>query len=183
MIPSTIAQEKYLVKQLQIQESSIPDIDSEVIAAARSGHSYDELLVTGRSQLEAPRCRRTPDETFHHLLQCPHERVRKLCTDSLKHIEQVGASLKIPTSIIWLVLQILQHECALANHPPPTDPKLLQLWEAQSKFSFSNFILRWFSRLWRNALQQYGSDDSSGQATQLLTLMGWTLQAFMDLQK
>jgi hypothetical protein len=161
MIPSTIAHEKYLVKRLQIQESSIPDIDSEVIAAARSSHSWPRLARTskmmnywlpvghnwkhhGADNDRCPCCG-TPDDTFHHLLQCPHERIRKLCKDSLKHIEQVGASLKIPASIIWLVLRIVQHECALADHPPLTDPKLLQLWEAQSKLGFSNFILGWFS--------------------------------------
>jgi hypothetical protein len=48
MVPSTIAQAKYLVTRLRIQESTIPDIDSEVIAAARSNHSWPRLAQTSK---------------------------------------------------------------------------------------------------------------------------------------
>jgi hypothetical protein len=187
MIPSTIAQEKYLVKRLRIQEASIKDIDDEVNAAARSDHSWARLARTskmmnywlpvghnwrhhGADNDRCPCCD-APDETFQHLLQCPHKRIRQLCKNSLKYIEQAGSSLKIPTSIIWLALRIVQQECALADLPPPTDPTLHLIWEAQSKLGFSNFILGWFSRSWGQAIQYYGSDDPSGQTSQLLTLI------------
>ena len=187
MIPSTIAQEKYLVTRLRIQESSIKDIDDEVIAAARSDHSWARLARTskmmnywmpvghnwrhhGADNDRCPCCG-TPDETFHHLFQCPHERIRQLCTNSLKYIEQAGSALKIPASIIWLALRIIQNECAIADHPPPTDPVLSKVWEAQAKLGFPNFMLGWFSRSWRKAIQHYGSADPSGQASQLVTLI------------
>jgi hypothetical protein len=48
MVPSTIAQAKYLVTRLRIQESTIPDIDSEVIAAARSNHSWPRLAQASK---------------------------------------------------------------------------------------------------------------------------------------
>ena len=187
MVPATIAQEKYLVTRLRVEASTIPDIDSEVIAAARSNHTWPRLARTskmmnywlpvghnwrhhGADNDKCPCCGQ-PDETFHHLLQCTNERMRKVCQDSIKHIEKIGATLKLPASIMWLTLRILKQECTLEDSLPPTEPKLLKIWEAQSKIGFSNFVLGWFSRSWRDGFSSFGSDDPSGQTAQLLTLL------------
>jgi hypothetical protein len=79
---------------------------------------------------------------------------------------------KIRSSTIMSKLELhWKSQLALADHPPPTEPTLLQIWEAQSKLGFSNFILRWLSRSWCEEIGFYGSNDPSGHAAQLLTLI------------
>ena len=187
MVTATIAQEKYLVTRLRVAESVIPDIDNEVIAAARSNHKWPRLARTskmmnswlpvghnwrhyGADNNKCPCCGQ-PDETFHHLLQCTNERMQKVCQDSIRHIERTGATLKLPASIMWLAIRIIKQECNMEDLHPPTEPMLLQIWEDQSKIGLSNFVLGWISRSWRKGLSHFGSVDPTGQAAQLLTII------------
>jgi hypothetical protein len=187
MVTATIAQEKYLATRLRVAESTISDIDNEVIAAARSNHKWPRLARTskmmnywlpvghnwrhhGADNDKCPCCGQS-DETFHHLLQCTNKRMRKVYQDAIQHITKIGATLKLPASIMWLALRILKQGCTLEDLHPPTEPTLLKIWEAQSKIGLSNFVLGWFSRSWREGFSHFGSEDPSGQAAQLLTLI------------
>jgi hypothetical protein len=64
----------------------------------------------------------------------------------MEHIEKAGTSLKIPASIIWLLLKILRDKCDIEEAFPPSDPTLNQIWEAQMKIGFHHLILGWISR-------------------------------------
>ena len=89
----------------------------------------------------------------------------------MEHISKAGASLKIPASIMWLLLRILKHECKLEENTPPPDRNLRDIWEAQKEIGFHNFITGWISRSWQRGLRYYESKDPGGQAAQILTLI------------
>ena len=187
LIPAAEAQKKYIREKLGISEDAVKDIDTETIAAARAGHLWNRTArITkmmnkwlpvghnwrhhGADNDKCPGCG-TPDETFAHLFQCPNTKLRVVCQEAMEHISKAGASLKIPVSIMWLLLRILKHECKLEENTPPPDRNLRDIWEAQKEIGFQNFITGWISRSWQRGLRYYESKDPGGQAAQILTLI------------
>jgi hypothetical protein len=124
----------------------------------------------GADNDQCPGCG-APDETFNHLFQCPNERLRQTCRDGIAHIEKVARKLKIPDSIVWLVLKITRHECGLDVATTPQEPTLRKIWKAQLKIGLANYMIGWVSRTWQAGLKKIGSQDPGGQAAQLLTLL------------
>lgn len=187
VIPSAKAQEAYLLHRLKTTPDAITNIDSEVIAAARSNHSWPrtarttKLMISwlpvghnwkkhGADNNKCPCCG-TPDETFNHLLQCAHTQMRTTIQEAIQHIEKVCSQLRLPSQVTWLALRIIKQECAVEDLPTPTDPMLQKIWEAQKEIGFNNFMLGWFSKAWRAGMNHFGSKDPKGHTSQLLTLL------------
>jgi hypothetical protein len=187
LIPAEEAQIAFIREKLKISEDAVQDIDIETIAAARAGHTWARTARTtkmmtrwlpvghnwrhhGADNDKCPGCG-APDETFAHLFHCPNAKLRAVCTEAVEHIRRAGTSLKIPASIMWLLLKILKHECKLETVNPPPEGCLQKIWEAQSQIGFHNFITGWISRSWQRGLKIYDSDDPGGQAAQILTLI------------
>lgn len=140
LLPGAIAQEEFLARKLKIDDTAIQDIDRDAITAAQSGHSWartariskmmNQWMPVGHNHNKnhhgadndtCPWCQ-APDETFLHLFRCSRERLRGTCKNAMEHIEKAGTSLKIPASIIWLLLKILRDECDIEEAFPPQIP-------------------------------------------------------------
>jgi hypothetical protein len=187
LIPGERAQEEYLSQRLKIPPTAVKDIDREVIAAARSTHSWPRLARTtklmtywlpvghnwrkhGADNNKCPCCG-APDETFHHLLICTNDRIRKTVQDSIQQIERASSELRLPAQVVWLALRIIKQECAVTEFASPTEPMLQQIWDAQQQIGNHNFIIGWLSSKWKEGMRHFGSKDPGGQTSQLITLL------------
>jgi hypothetical protein len=191
---------EYISQRLKIPIEVVETIDTESIGTvralqqwqlfARSSKLLHNWLPVGHNwkryaDMDTDKCPccGMPDETFHHLLECPNELMVQLRTEQLSIVKKTALEQGLPPTVMHHVLNILKNACNEGNYNLPTQLSIKRAWEGQERIGFKNMAIGWMCNEWTKAFQVAGSEDPEGCSVQLLTLIWqglcepiWTLR-------
>ena len=170
---------EYISQRLKISDELVEAIDTNSIGTVRATQEWHILARTSKllfnwlpvghnwkrytdMDTDTCPCCGSPDETFHHLLECPNEQLVQLRSEQIGIIKRTALEQGLPPTVVHHIINILQTACNIGTYNLPTQPSIKKAWDLQERIGFKNMAIGWMCSEWTRAFQAAGAVDPDG---------------------
>lgn len=170
---------EHISQRLKISDELVEAIDTNSIGTVRATQEWHILVRTSKllfnwlpvghnwkrySDMDTDTCPccGSPDETFHHLLECPNEQLVQLRSEQIGIIKKTALEQGLPPTVVHHTINILQTACNIGTYNIPTQPSIKKAWDLQERIGFKNMAIGWMCSEWTQAFQAAGAVDPDG---------------------
>lgn len=122
--------------------------------------------ATGSTQ--CPGCGE-PDETFDHMISCPHERMETARQQAITNVREQGIKQGLPTGFMTCVQQYLRY--AILDQGDDLDPDLNQIRVSQQAIGKMMFVRGYLSIEWLKLLRSMTGEHAERKFTRLIRIL------------
>lgn len=159
---------QYAIKRLKITEDIFHTINWYIVGRVRASHRIHRVVRTSKMlyrwlpvganwrqcKLDSDRCPccGVQDETFEHLLACPHPDMNTERQDSIHRLQEDFKKLKLPPAFSLAFIRALK--VTLYNSPIPTSniPSITAAYAAQERIGYYNMAVGLLANEWTEVL-------------------------------